>query len=80
VAANVPFFFKQWGDFAPLSQVPATDLVTKRVLRELPMLAFPPKRGEETEQLVYRVGNDAAGAKLDGQEWRQMPRLGAATA
>jgi hypothetical protein len=72
-ARGVPFFFKQWGDWAPLPQVPATDLVTRRLLRDLPWHAFPPRRGEKDGQLVYRIGNDAAGARLDGSAWRQVP-------
>jgi protein gp37 len=70
---GVPFFFKQWGDFAPLSQVPATALVTERLLRDLPWHEFPPRSAEKEGQLVYRIGNDAAGASLDGREWREVP-------
>ena len=77
---KVPFFLKQWGDFAPLSQVPSTELVTERLCRDLPWHVFPPRRSGAEEVLVYRVGNDAAGAQLDGREWRQMPRLDAVRA
>ena len=72
---KVPFFFKQWGDFAPLAQLPNSDLVRERLCRDLPWHVFPPPRGGEPEVSVYRIGNDAAGAMLDGREFREMPRL-----
>lgn len=75
VAQDVPFFLKQWGDWAPLAQLPATDAVTYRLLGNLPWHAFAPSRGEQDGQLVYRIGNDVAGASLDGREWRQMPQV-----
>ena len=53
--AGVPFFFKQWGEYAPVGVVdrgPATD---------------------HAEFVWKRVGKKAAGATLDGREWREMP-------
>jgi hypothetical protein len=49
----VPFFFKQWGEHAPV------------MVDDLP--------GDPSEQM-RRVGKKAAGAKLDGVEWREFPR------
>lgn len=48
-AAGVPFFFKQWGEFAPDDPAAAHTAMT-------------------------RVGKKAAGALLDGREWRQFPQ------
>ena len=47
-AANVPYFFKQWGEWAPHPE--------------------PPIPG------MNRIGKKAAGALLDGREWREFPR------
>ncbi len=70
--AGVPFFFKQWGEWAARSP------------RTMPP-GFPyqhvPKDGEPYVlgqtwaplQTMYRVGKKAAGAVLDGREHREMP-------
>jgi protein gp37 len=75
-AAGVPFFFKQWGEFAP-----AFDLAL-RPLRHYPW------RGEDqtavangtatAEQATKRVGKRAAGRLLDGREHIDMPVWAAA--
>ena len=49
VAADVPFFFKQWGEWQPGDGDTAYG------------------------QQMYKVGKRAAGAELDGREWRQFP-------
>ncbi len=51
-AANVPFFFKQWGEWAPVSN----------------FVASPQSFAE-----MRKVGKKAAGAILDGREWREFP-------
>jgi protein gp37 len=61
-AAGVPFFFKQWGEFLPAMQDGAVQ-----------------KRGTSTSEVLncsddpVRVGKHAAGALLDGCEWKQFP-------
>jgi protein gp37 len=78
---RVPFFLKQWGDWAPLSQLPDTAQVKRRLLRRrLPACEFPPPRRGEARQRLYQVGNDVAGAGLDGRVWRDMPRREAGAA
>lgn len=52
VAAHVPFFFKQWGEYAPLSGP-----------------------NSPYGQQIMRVGKKAAGAMLDGREWKQFPEV-----
>lgn len=47
--AQVPFHFKQWGEYAP--DDPAAE-----------------------HTAMHRVGKKAAGALLDGREWREFPR------
>jgi protein gp37 len=61
VSANVPFFFKSWGEWAPYSG-------------ELSAAArhchqYPDGQG------MACVGKRAAGHLLDGQEWRQIPQM-----
>lgn len=56
-AASVPFFFKQWGEYHPLT---STDGIHGS-----------PFGGHH----MMRVGKKAAGAILDGREWRQMPQI-----
>ena len=53
-AAGVPFFFKQWGEWAPVPDAPGVDPLSDR-------------------HHMRRVGRKAAGAQLDGREWREMP-------
>lgn len=79
-AANVPFFFKQWGEW--LDQ----DCMTNEqygMVAELdpqsiggvadfkrPSYLFPTR-----DSLVYRIGKKAAGRLLDGVEWSQFPEV-----
>lgn len=58
VAAGVPFFFKQWGAWAPLG---AWDVDKGRFVEGAAKAA------------VERVGKKAAGRTLDGRTWGEMP-------
>jgi protein gp37 len=78
-AAGVPFFFKQWGAFVPKSQ---TSLSSPPVWGSLNRAGAwwnqtTPWNGHDDdgsgEAVLYRVGKKAAGALLDGREWREMP-------
>jgi protein gp37 len=60
---EVPFFFKQWGEWAPCPIGDGPDLVTDAVFRKGP--------GHDGE--VWRVGNDKAGRLLDGVEHSAFP-------
>lgn len=59
-AANVPFFFKQWGEWKPIS-----------VGENVPQFAFV--KGPGHDGAVWRVGKKAAGRELDGKEYLQFP-------
>lgn len=64
VENNVPFFFKQWGEYAPLSHMAwVTDKTTFR---------YKPVSVEG--EVIVRVGKGLAGHVLDGVEWLEMPR------
>jgi protein gp37 len=73
VAAGVPFFFKQWGEWAPTDVMGIDDLPQLRVLRSI-------GRGEDRLAHTFddhtqmgRIGKRAAGRLLDGREWNEMP-------
>lgn len=62
-AAGVPFFFKQWGEWGSDPDNPDATL-----------LPFHPGETEPTWfRRISRFGKKAAGAMLDGQEWREFP-------
>lgn len=63
-AADVPFLFKQWGEWAPncLCKSDKPHKETKR--------PEPGKMG-----CMFRCGTKAAGNLLDGQEWNQYPEV-----
>ena len=69
VAANVPFHFKQWGEYCAPSQMPAE---TYR--------AWDYHHGTENcwdkdDPGRWRVGKKAAGRLLDGREWLEFPKV-----
>lgn len=65
-AAGVPFFFKQWGEWAPWEQLLATyRAITARSTEHV----FPD--GVKVE----RFGNRLTGRVLDGYEWNQYPEV-----
>lgn len=58
VAAGVPLFFKQWGEWHPITRTDG--------IHESPF-------GLPGSQQMVRVGKKAAGHLLDGREWLQFP-------
>ena len=64
-AAGVPFFFKQWGEWAPR---------TNYNIDSLPRASSKWLGGWEFEML--QVGKKAAGALLDGLEYQEFPQRG----
>ena len=80
VAAGVPFFFKQWGEWAPGEN--SADVITgyranatwwdeKWLFGETNMA--DPEADWDDEPDLYRVGKRAAGRLLGGREWNEMP-------
>lgn len=70
-AAGVPFFFKQWGEWAP---IPNHFVGPQDIGLSL--------RGDQSDYVsihdttgvtMRRIGKKAAGAFLDGREWKEMP-------
>lgn len=83
-AAGVPFFFKQWGEWAPryVAGVPETDPPSGATPRAqwhdacgliFDTLAKPDPLTFFSEGTVYRTGKVLAGRTLDGREWNEMP-------
>lgn len=78
VAAGVPFFFKQWGEFGPDKPMPNKrwSVIDYEGNHAPQTTAWNGKTGEwsETNEVyMYPVGKAAAGRKLDGVEWSQFP-------
>jgi len=81
VAAGVPFFFKQWGEWAPWW---VADNIPRR--NNAPYGEFHDRQPsswiddclcEEGSMTLYGVGKKAAGRMLDGREWNELPALNA---
>lgn len=83
IAADVPFFFKQWGEWAPTGDGGQIVIATDGTVYQPGDIAFPdgPRWGEACRKghdrdhltVMRRVGKKAAGRLLDGQEWSQFP-------
>ncbi len=65
-AAAVPFFFKQWGEWAPALEYMNYSQAESH-FEGNPTVLY------SSGHTMGRVGKKAAGARLDGQEWREMP-------
>lgn len=66
-AANVPFFFKQWGEYGP------TPLRTSQ--HSYQFAPDPAGHSNYADVTVYKVGKKAAGRLLDGRTWDEMPEV-----
>ena len=66
--AGVPFFFKQWGAWA------WSDQLTDEAWKALDASDSGAHDWlHRSESAPARIGKSAAGAELDGREWRQFP-------
>ena len=78
-AANVAFFFKQWGEFAPrMSNLteflhPSDVRLGERVVASNGALNGFPDHGVTEFEVMRRLGKKAAGRLLDGVEHNAMP-------
>jgi protein gp37 len=76
--AEVKYFFKQWGAFAPWDQTmkPMTDPGRRYVWFDGKTLTLRDDNGGldfRGSAIMQKVGKKAAGAMLDGREWREFP-------
>jgi protein gp37 len=65
VAAGVPFFFKQWGEWVHVDQLSEHEFVRLDAAVNL---------GSDPRE-YWRVGKRRAGRLLDGQTWDEMPEV-----
>ncbi len=75
VEAGVPFFFKQWGEWAPLYEIQDDDKVVAGLQGLLGTTHFDEVSGIGGDTEAYRVGKHAAGRLLDGYEWTEYPEV-----
>ncbi len=68
-AAGVPFFFKQWGEYADALNIPG---YFKPVTEHDALERF---KLWPNGEVSIKVGKKAAGALLDGREWLQFPKV-----
>jgi protein gp37 len=89
-AGGVPFFFKQWGAWAPVCAIPDTEAyydpapeqrpeATRRCKVATDTLQLDGSRGDRFDyrpgaMMVMRIGKKAAGRLLDGREHNDLPR------
>lgn len=76
-AAGVPFFFKQWGEYEPGI---STTFQKGRFTWVDGVSSEEFYRRDYDMRFMARVGKKAAGAVLDGREWREFPTIGNAPA
>jgi protein gp37 len=81
VAGGVPFFFKQWGEWAPVERrddLPGRPWMVgsgDRLLQaDGSAVAYEECAGVGNAHPMRRVGKKAAGSLLDGREWKEFPR------
>ena len=77
-AAGRPFFFKQWGEWAPYNALRDGDYTQKSFMYpDGRVLAFDEPNPDGLDfrawQGMARPGKKAAGGLLDGREWREFP-------
>jgi len=72
-AASVPFFFKQWGDWAPVSGHHPCNCY---FCFDNPSKTTPNLKNYNglSRGNMYRTGKKKAGRMLDGREWNEYPQ------
>lgn len=69
VAAGVPYFFKQWGEWAPAHEHKGP--LALALVRYSPNIVLAV--GPHEAVMMARAGKKNAGHLLDGREWNEMP-------
>lgn len=70
---RIPYYFKQWGEFRPDTDGPHVAHAIAEI--HLNGTERCTNFGNPEGALMARVGKKAAGAMLDGREWREMPAV-----
>jgi protein gp37 len=77
-AAKVPFFFKQWGKWEYMRDAPNETVWGNEVAIANAYqgdIRGSESLSDETTVLMRKAGKKAAGALLDGREWREFPEV-----
>lgn len=76
-AANIPFFFKQWGEWKPVdfknSSSKARDIGHFSSNKHFSSGCVNPEHYGAHNQNMHKVGKHASGRLLDGKEWNEFP-------
>lgn len=75
VAAGVPFFFKQWGEWAPRGDGRSPSFVLGDGRYASAVTDCERIVGQPEAVVMSRVGKKAAGRELDGRTWDEMPEV-----
>lgn len=77
IEAGLPFFYKQWGEWARTYPVAGGDIggdIRRGVVQALSLSGeCNPGFGRKGDVYMRRVGKKKAGRLLDGREWNEMP-------
>lgn len=76
VSTGTPFYFKQWGEWAPMGLLKANgkSIYLKSDGIVMPNIDYAAGKDEILNPIrMVKVGKKKAGRLLDGQEWLQMP-------
>jgi protein gp37 len=72
--ANVPFYFKQWGEWAPENVCATRSGAASAQYIELDGTTRPAQRGARGDAVtVQRNGKGNTGRRLDGRTWDEFP-------
>jgi len=76
IAAEVKFFFKQWGQYRPASTEESTlpEGWPNVKYQGSPLHVFS-EPGDQPDTVVASVGKKQAGRLLDGREWNEFPQV-----
>lgn len=77
VTIGIPFFFKQWGEWAPASFGNAQKVKAMDLNADGRAIHYPQSNNAvqsvQPSTTMYKVGKKLAGRALDGREWNEMP-------
>lgn len=76
IAADVAFFFKQWGEWGPTERSDEIDARVTMPGQNINLWAWPDGKTKDSWRhgpVSIRIGKKAAGRVLDGRTWDQMP-------
>lgn len=76
VAAGVPFFFKQWGEWGPTERYDEIDARVTMPGHNINLWSWPDGKTKDSWRhgpVSIRIGKKAAGRLLDGRTWDEMP-------